>query len=82
MNKAQLEQKILEETKDMPSETLDEILDFVKFKKQKAMKNESFETQIQQEVTDFSEHSLLHLEEEFSNYQERFPREQELSFWF
>jgi len=75
MNKA-LEKMILEETKDLSDETLDEILDFIKFKKLKSQGKESFEKKIKQELTDLGEMSLTHLEEEFSNYKERYPREQ------
>ena len=76
MSKALLEKMIIEETKNLSPETLDEILDFIKFKKLKALGKQSFENNIKQELTDLSEISLTHLEEEFSNYKERYPREQ------
>ncbi len=76
MNKAIVEKMILEETKSLPSETLDEILDFIKFKKMKALEKKSFEKNIKQELVDLGEISLIHLEEEFSDYKERYPREQ------
>ncbi|NIR47663.1 hypothetical protein GWO43_04375 [candidate division KSB1 bacterium] len=76
MSKALLEKMILEETKNLSPETLDEILDFIKFKKLKALGKQSFEKNIKQELADLSEISLTHLEEEFANYKERYPREQ------
>ncbi len=76
MSKALLEKIILEETKNLSQETLDEILDFIKFKKLKAQGKHSFAKKIEQELSDLSEVSLTHLEEEFSNYKEHYPREQ------
>lgn len=76
MSKALLEKIILEETKNLSQETLDEILDFIKFKKLKAQGKRSFAKKIEQELQDLGEVSLSHLEEEFSDYKERYPREQ------
>lgn len=75
MTKALLEQMILEETKNLSTETLYEILDFIKFKKLKTYGKKSFEKNIKTELIDLNEISLIHLEEEFSNYKELYPRE-------
>lgn len=75
MTKASLEKMILEETKNLSSETLHEILDFIKFKKLKTLGKKSFEKNIGTELSDLNEMSLIHLEEEFSNYKELYPRE-------
>ena len=75
MSKALLEKMILEETKNLSPETLDEILDFIKFKKSKARSKKSFRKKIKQELTELSEISLTHLENEFSDYKKRYPRE-------
>ncbi|MFQ5824074.1 MAG: hypothetical protein ACE5JB_08470 [bacterium] len=75
MTKALLEQMILEETKNLSTETLYEILDFIKFKKLKTYGKKSFEKNIKTELSDLNEISLIHLEEEFSNYKELYPRE-------
>lgn len=76
MNRALLEKIIFEETKNLSQETLSEILDFIRFKKlKKIMGNKSIEQQIKQELTSLNEISLIHLEEEFRNYKERFPYE-------
>jgi hypothetical protein len=72
MGKALLEKIILEETKNLSQETLDEILDFIKFKKMNAQEKRSFAKKINQELSDLSEVSLAHLEEEFSDYKERY----------
>lgn len=75
MNKVLLEKKINEEMKDLPSETLDEILDFVKFKKLIVSEREPSENRLKHELVTLSETSLTHLEKEFSGYKERYPRE-------
>jgi len=76
MTKALLEKMILEETKNLSAETLHEILDFIKFKKTKTFWTKSFDKNIKTELSDLNEMSLIHLEEEFSNYKELYPREQ------
>jgi hypothetical protein len=76
MSKALLEKKIVEETKNLSPEILGEILDFIRFKKLKAQGKQSFEKKIKQELTNLGEMSLAHIEEEFSDYKERYPREQ------
>ncbi|MFQ5650335.1 MAG: hypothetical protein ACE5IY_10380 [bacterium] len=75
MTKALLERMILEETKNLSADTLHEILDFIKFKKQKTFGKKSFEKNMETELSDLNEMSLIHLEEEFSNYKELYPRE-------
>ena len=71
MTKALLEKQIVEEAKKLPAETLQEVLDFIKTKKQK-----TFEKNIEVELSDLDDMSLVHLEEEFLNYKELYPREQ------
>lgn len=63
-------------TKDLSPETLDEILDFIKFKKLKMFEKRSFQKKIDKELNDLGETSLTHLEEEFHNHKELYPREQ------
>ena len=75
MTKALLEKLILEETKNLSTETLHEILNFIKFKKLKTFGKKSFEKNIKTELSDLDEMSLIHLEEEFSNYKKLYPRE-------
>ena len=76
MTKELSEKIILEEIRDLSPETLNEILEFIQFKKLKALGKESFRENIQQELTYPSEISMAHLEGEFADYKERYPREQ------
>ncbi len=79
MSKTELEKMIVEETKDLSSATLSEVLDFIQFvkaKKNKRTGKKSFEKKLVKELTGLNEISLIHLEEEFSNYKARYPREQ------
>ncbi|MFQ5822402.1 MAG: hypothetical protein ACE5I5_20700 [Candidatus Heimdallarchaeota archaeon] len=79
MSKAELEKIIVEETKELSKETLIEVLDFIhsiKAKKPKVATKKSFEKKVVKELADLNESSLTHLEEEFANYRELYPREQ------
>jgi len=75
MTKALLEKMILEETKNLTPEALQEILDFIRFKKLKVSAKESFESEIKRELSNLGELSSIHLEEEFADYKERYTRE-------
>ena len=78
MSKAILEKMILEETKDLSFETLNEILDFIQFLKSKKFGNKidkSFSESIDQNLTELNQTSLIHLEKEFENYKEAYPHE-------
>ena len=79
MSKALLEKMIVEETKDLPFETLNEIFDFIQFLKSKKLKNikdQSFKESVNQNLTELDQISLIHLENEFANYKETYPHEQ------
>jgi len=79
MGKTELEKMIVEETKDLSSATLVEVLDFIQFvkaKKNKRTRKKSYEKKLMKELTGLNKTSLIHLEEEFSNYKELYPREQ------
>ncbi|MBN1639508.1 MAG: hypothetical protein JW866_11100 [Ignavibacteriales bacterium] len=78
MTKVLLEKMIIEETKGLPFQTLNEILDFIQFIKAKKIKNrvaDSLENDITIELSELNTVSLMHLEEEFSNYKELYPHE-------
>jgi hypothetical protein len=78
MSKVLLEKTILEETKDLSFEVLNEILDFIQFIKAKKAKNiikDSIEKTIDDELIELNSGSLIHLEEEFSHYKEKYPHE-------
>ena len=78
MTKVLLEKMIIEETKGLSFQTLNEILDFIQFIKAKKIKNrvaDYLEKVINIELFELNTVSLLHLEEEFSNYKELYPHE-------
>lgn len=78
MSKAELEKLILEETRGLSTDILIEVLDFIQFikaKKYKKTGRKSFENKLVKELTELNNISLAHLEEEFSNYKELYPRE-------
>jgi len=78
MSKAELEKLISEETKELSTDILIEVLDFIQFikaKKYKRTGSKSFENKLVKELTDLNNISLTHLEEEFANYKELYPRE-------
>ncbi len=74
MSKTVIEKMIIEEAKDLSVESLNEILDFILFIKTKKMKK-AFEKDIKTELDSLNKMSLVHLEEEFLNYKELYPRE-------
>ena len=78
MSKALIEKMIVEETKNLSFETLNEILDFIQFiktKKFKKLLEETFEEDIKSNLNKLDTVSLLHLEDEFTNYKEKYPHE-------
>ncbi len=78
MSKAIIEKMIIEETKNLSSEALNEILDFIQFIKAKKFKNlseKTFENNIKMNLNELKTVSLKHLEDEFANYKEKYPHE-------
>jgi len=78
MTKAVIEKMIVEETKNLSFEALNEILDFIQFLKTKKFQkllNETFEEDIKSNLNKLNTVSLLHLEDEFENYKEKYPHE-------
>jgi transcriptional regulator of heat shock response len=73
MNTAQLEKELLHYTKDLPKEALEEVIDFVRFLRQK-ISGKSLQY-INDETSTLNTSQNTHLEEEFENYQKQFPRE-------
>ena len=74
----QAEKLILKETKGMPSYALDEILDFIQFIKEKKLKKkrkDTLQNNIHLELSMLNQKELFHLEEEFKDYKELYPRE-------
>jgi len=82
MSKVLLEKMIIEETKGLSFETLNEILDFIQFIKVKKIKNrveDSVQKDINIELSELNTVLLMHLEEEFSNYKELYPHESRIN---
>jgi len=73
----QIEKLILKETKGLPLYALNEILDFIQFIKEKRLKKseeEIFIDNLNLELSLMDQKELSHLEEEFKNYKEIYPR--------
>ncbi|MFO7890445.1 MAG: hypothetical protein R6V04_08905 [bacterium] len=78
MSKKILEKMIIEETKNLSFESLNEILDFIQFIKTKKLKDivdQSFEKNINTKLSSLNKISLVHLEEEFNNCKKIYPYE-------
>lgn len=78
MTKALLKKKISEETKNLSASALTEILDYIQSLKSSKLdkgSKESFAQTVETELSALDKTSLLHLEEEFSNYKELHPHE-------
>lgn len=71
MNTARIEKLIIKNTKGLPTEALLEILDFVQFIRGR---KKSFDN-LNNELSLLNETEISHLEEEFKNYKELYPRE-------
>ena len=71
-----LEQIIKEGIKGLPQTYLSEVADFVVFVRRRAMKQQPYDmTAIRQELSQLSAHEQAHLEEEFRDFDQQFPRE-------
>lgn len=73
MNSIQLEKKLLAYTKGLPKETLQEIIDFIQFLRQKKAKEPMNNITIELSSLDHSQRN--HLEEEFKDYKQLYPSE-------
>jgi hypothetical protein len=65
------QQLIVEGIRDLPTETLVEITDFIYFIRKRALEPCQFEAELKQ----LSRAEITHLEEEFKSYEQRFPLE-------
>lgn len=72
MNVNQIETQILQNTKGLPADALQEILDFVQFIRERKLKSSSDDLSMKLSALDKSE--AKHLEEEFKNYKELYPK--------
>lgn len=71
------QQLILEGIKELPPEILAEILDFVYFVRRRVLQPDLYEEEIEQlvELKQLSRQETTHLEQEFENYEQRYPLE-------
>ncbi|PSR06222.1 MAG: hypothetical protein BRD49_01610 [Bacteroidetes bacterium SW_10_40_5] len=73
MTTNQLEKELLKNTKGLPKEALEEIIDFVQFVRQKKFKNTN--DNISAELKSLSTSQTEHLDQEFKDYKKLYPRE-------
>jgi hypothetical protein len=62
---------IVEGIRDLPTETLAEIIDFIYFVRKRTLEHHQFE----EEVKQLSRAEITHLEMEFEGYEQRYPHE-------
>lgn len=75
----QIEQQIVEETKGLPRDALNEILDFIQFikrKRQRKVSKKTTKNNLNLELSIMNQKESLHLEEEFKNYKKIYPRDE------
>jgi hypothetical protein len=71
-----LEQLITEGIKGLPQTYLSEVADFVLFIRRRALEQQPYNmADIQPELSLLSAHEQRHLEEEFANFDQQFPKE-------
>jgi serine/threonine protein phosphatase PrpC len=73
MTTDQLEEELLKNTKGLPKEALEEIIDFIQFVRKKKLKDAN--DNISTELTSLSASQTEHLEQEFKDYKKLYPRE-------
>ncbi len=72
MNTSQIENQIIQSSKGLPADLLQEILDFIQFLKfKKGVKADS----LQNGLSELNSSETSHLEEEFRDYKTVYPRE-------
>ena len=80
MTKGEITQILVKEVEGLSANALQEVLDFVEFIKIKEWQETPTPVSNQQSMDDelraLDMHSLIHLEEEFANYKERYPYEE------
>ena len=72
-----IEKMILKETKGLPPFALNEVLDFIQFIKEKKLKrdDDTLKSNLEFELSLLDHREMVHLEEEFKDYKELYPRE-------
>ena len=75
----EIEKQILKETQGLTSNTLNEILDFILFiknKRLKVIKKKVAKDNLNLELSNMNQKELLHLEKEFKDYKEIYPHDE------
>ena len=71
-----LKELINEGIRDLPPAYLSEVADFVVFVRRKAMEQQPYDTEvIQRELSGLAIHEQQHLDDEFADFNQRFPKE-------
>lgn len=71
-----LEQLITEGIKGLPQQYLNEVADFVVFVRRRAMEQKPYDVEsIRQELSLLDAHEHQHLEDEFKDFDQQFPKE-------
>ena len=74
------QQLIVQGIRGLPAETLAEIADFIYFLRKRAQQPQIFTEELRsallgEELKQFSRDEEIHLEQEFADYEQRYPRE-------
>jgi len=69
----ELEKELLRYTKGLPKDALQEILDFIQFIRKKRLKKSTAD--INAELSFLNSSQAEHVEKEFQDYKQRYPRE-------
>ena len=74
MTTSQLEKQLIDQTKGLPRETLEEIIDFIQFVRLKNKKRSSNDLRSELSLLDSSQ--TKHLEDEIKDYKKLYPIEE------
>ena len=74
MTTSQLEKQLIDQTKGLPRETLEEIIDFIQFVRLKNERRSSNDLRSELSLLDSSQNK--HLEEEIKDYKKLYPIEE------
>ncbi|GAB3757270.1 hypothetical protein [Spirosoma pomorum] len=70
------EQPIVEGIKGLPQQYLSEVADFVLFLRRRVIEQQSYDVDsIRQELSMLNAHEQQHLEDEFADFYQRYPKE-------
>jgi hypothetical protein len=75
MSRAEIQTVLIQESSKLPASALEEVLDFVQFIQRK-FSRQSERDSISKTLSLLDAHEKTHLEEEFKDYKELYPREE------